>query len=110
VHKHLQSKYSKEIENARYEVHYTHELVIVRVTIISFQALYFNNFLADPNRPHNPIFVTKQSSVSHADRERSPSPQPAQTRRMSTNLQGADENVGGRQIAEANERIREQFQ
>jgi hypothetical protein len=77
--------------------------------IIPFQALYFNNFLADPNRPHNPIFVTKQSSVSHADRERSPSPQPVQTRRMSTN-QGADENVGGRQIAEANERIREELQ
>lgn len=85
VHKHLYSKYQTEMDNAR------------------FDSLYFNNFLADPNRPHNPIFAKPTSGK--VERGRSPSPSPLRPRHSS----GAAEEssgggVGGRQVAEASER------
>ncbi|KAF7633128.1 hypothetical protein Mgra_00007491 [Meloidogyne graminicola] len=51
VHKHLYSKHQEEIDAARHE------------------ALYFNNYLCDPNRPHNQIFAKIINTASEFERE-----------------------------------------
>nr|CAD2164135.1 unnamed protein product [Meloidogyne enterolobii] len=78
VHKHLHSKHQEEIDAARHE------------------ALYFNNYLCDPNRPHNQIFVKITNTASAVEREirrSSASPPPNRNTQNSTLEEGAG---GGR--------------
>ncbi|KAL7069730.1 hypothetical protein ACQ4LE_011169 [Meloidogyne hapla] len=78
VHKHLHSKHQEEIDVARHE------------------ALYFNSYLCDPNRPHNQIFAKITNTASVVEREirrSSASPPPRRNTQNSTLEEGAG---GGR--------------